>query len=54
MERKKVGSSWAWKIGRHEHAGILEEAVTCRRNCVLCNKVVGEYDWKMLNICEIT
>ena len=30
---------------RHEHAGILEEAVTCRRNCVLCEKVVDCCVW---------
>ena len=38
------------KRGRHEHAGILKKA--CPRNCVLCDKVVVAYDWKMLNICE--
>lgn len=27
------------KKGRHEHAGILKKAVTCPRNCVLCDKV---------------
>ena len=42
------------KKGRHEHPGILKKAVTCPRNCVLCDKVVVAYDWKMLNICEMT
>lgn len=32
------------KKGRHEHAGILKKAVTCPRNCVLCDKVVVAYD----------
>ena len=37
------------KKGGHEHAGKLKKAVKCPRNCVLCDKVVVAYDWKMLN-----